>query len=228
MARGTERLVWDLPVRATHWLIVLGVAGCWATHYAGVEWFAWHRRFGSMVLVLAAFRLLWGIVGTRHARFANFLKGPRAVLDYLRGRGSAATVGHNPLGALSVVVLLAALLVQAGTGLFANDEILNAGPFYGWIDAALSNRITSIHGFNSDVLLVLIGLHVTAVAWYVAVRRQPLLSAMFSGRKPAAQVPPEQAIAGSRTALALVIVAALAAALALALRAAPDAVIALF
>jgi cytochrome b len=228
MTRGTERLVWDLPVRATHWLIVLAVAGCWATHYAGLEWFAWHRRFGYTVLVLVAFRLLWGFVGTRHARFASFLRGPRVVLDYLRGRGSAVSVGHNPLGALGVLALLAALLVQAGTGLFANDEIVNAGPFYGWIGAALSNRITTLHRLNSDVLLVLIGLHLAAVAWYVTVRRQPLLSAMFTGGKPAAQVPPEQAIAGSRTALAVAIVAALAGALALALRAAPEAVIALF
>ena len=93
------RLVWDLPVRVTHWALVLAVAGCWATHYAGVEWFPWHRRLGYVVLVLVVFRLVWGFVGTRHARFANFVRGPRTLLAYLRERGRA-TVGHNPLGAL--------------------------------------------------------------------------------------------------------------------------------
>jgi cytochrome b len=220
--------VWDLPVRLAHWLIVLAVAGSWATHYAGVEWFAWHRRLGYAVLVLVAFRIVWGFVGTRHARFGQFLRGPRAILDYLRGRTTQPPVGHNPLGALGVAALLGVLLVQASTGLVANDEIMNAGPFYGWIDPALSNRLTTLHRQSSDVLLVLIGLHVLAVLWHVLGLRQPLLAAMITGRKPAAEVPAEQAIAGSRTALAITIVAVLAAALALAVRRAPEATIALY
>jgi len=222
------RLVWDLPVRLVHWLIVLAVVGSWATHYAGVEWFAWHRRLGYTVLVLVAFRIVWGFAGTRHARFGHFLRGPRATLDYLLGRTAVRPVGHNPIGALGVVALLGVLLVQAATGLVANDEIMNAGPFYGWIDPALSNRLTTLHRQSSDVLLVLIGLHVLAVAWHVLGRRRPLLKAMLTGRKPAAEVPAEQAIQGSRTALALTIVAVLAVALALAVRSAPEATIALY
>lgn len=227
MVDEQQRLVWDLPVRLTHWLITLAVAGCFATHYAGVEWFAWHRRSGYAVLVLVVFRVLWGFVGTRHARFATFLRGPRAIAAYVRGRETAGA-GHNPLGALGVVALLAVLLAQGGTGLFANDEIMNAGPFYGWTDHAASNRLTTVHRLNSDLLLVLIGLHVSAVAWYALGRRQPLLHAMITGRKPAAQVPASEAIAGSRTLLALVILALLAGALALALEAAPEAAVALF
>jgi cytochrome b len=222
-----ERLVWDLPVRMAHWLIVLGVAACWATHYAGVEWFAWHRRSGYAVLVLTVFRVLWGFVGTRHARFASFVRRPRVIVGYLRGRDTGS-IGHNPLGALAVVSMLIVLLLQACTGLFANDEIMNAGPFYGWIDQELSNRLTRLHRFNSEVLLVLIGLHLAAVAWYVAFRRQPLLRAMLTGRKPAALVPATESIATSRTLPALVIVAVLACALAIALKAAPEAVILLF
>lgn len=225
--REQERLIWDLPVRVSHWLIVVAVATCWATHYAGVEWFAWHRRSGYTVLVLVVFRVLWGFLGTRHARFTSFLRGPRAIADYLRGDGPAF-VGHNPLGALAVVALLAVLLLQASTGLFANDEIMNAGPFYGWVDQALSNRLTRLHRLNSNVLLVLIGLHLAAVAWYVAVRGHPLLRAMITGRKPAEQVPTTESIAASRTPFALVIIALLAGALALVLEAAPDAVILLF
>jgi len=227
MPATDARLVWDLPVRVTHWALVLAVAGCWATHYAGVEWFAWHRRLGYTVLVLVVFRIVWGFVGTRHARFASFLRGPPALLAYLRDRGRA-TVGHNPIGALSVVALLALLLLQAATGLFANDEIMNMGPFYGWIAPELSNRITSLHRASSEWLLVLIGLHIAAVAFYVRVRRQPLVNAMITGRKPAADVPAGEAITGSRVLLAWAIVAVLAIVLALAVRAAPEATIALY
>jgi cytochrome b len=227
MPASDSRLVWDLPVRVTHWALVLAVAGCWATHYAGVEWFPWHRRLGYTVLVLVTFRIVWGFVGTRHARFAVFLRGPRTLLAYLRERGRA-TVGHNPFGALSVVALLALLLLQAATGLFANDEIMNMGPFYGWIAPQLSNRITSLHRASSDWLLVLIGTHVAAVALYVHVRGQPLVTAMITGRKPATDVSAAEAITGSRVLMACVIVAAIALALTLAVRAAPEATIALY
>jgi len=222
------RLVWDLPVRIAHWLFVLCVAGSWLTHQAGVQWFGWHRRFGFATLVLVSFRIVWGFVGTRHARFANFLRGPRAVVVYLRRGGAEEPVGHNPLGALSVVALLALLLVQAVTGLFANDEIVNVGPFYGWVSPATSNRLTALHHANADWLLALIGLHIVAVGWYGLARRKPLLRAMVTGRKDAGRVPEGEGIAGSRTALAVAIAAAFAIALALAIRAAPEATIALF
>lgn len=225
--RPDTRLVWDLPLRVTHWALALAVAGSFATHYAGIEWFAWHRRCGYVVLVLTVFRVLWGIVGTRHARFANFVRGPIAVLQYVRGR-AARPVGHNPLGALSVLALLALLLLQAGSGLLANDEIMSMGPFYGWIAPELSNRITSLHRNSSDVLLVLVALHVAAIAWYALVRGERLVLPMVTGRKPAAELPAGEAITHSRTLLAVAIVAALAFALVLAVRAAPDATIALY
>jgi cytochrome b len=222
------RLVWDLPVRLAHWLLVVAVAGSWATHYAGVEWFGWHRRLGYLVLVLVAFRLAWGFVGTRHARFASFVRGPRAIRDFLRTRGDVESPGHSPLAALSVLALLALLFVQATTGLYANDEILNAGPFYGWIDPGLSNRLTTLHRDNSEWLLAMIALHVLAVAWYALVRRRGLVRAMVTGRKDARAVPPEAAIRGSRLPLAFAIVLACALILALAVRAAPEATIALY
>jgi cytochrome b len=218
------RLVWDLPLRLTHWALVFTVAGAWLTHYAGTQWFAWHERLGYATLVLVVFRVAWGFVGTRHARFANFLRGPAAVVAYLRG--GAEPAGHNPLGALSVLAMLAALLFQASTGLFANDEIANSGPFYGWISQETSNRLTGLHATNSDLLLILLGLHLAAVAWYAIVRGRRLVPAMLTGRKD--EVPPGEAIAGSRVGLALVIVAVLAVALALAIRAAPEGTIALF
>jgi cytochrome b len=226
--RAASRLVWDLPLRMAHWMLALTVAGAWATHYAGTRWFTWHRSLGYATLVLVAFRIVWGFAGTRHARFAVFVRGPRAVLACLRGRPLRATTGHNPLGALSVLAMLAALLLQAATGLFANDEIMNTGPFYGWIAPVTSNRITGLHQAISNLVLALVVMHVAAIAWYGRVAGRPLARAMITGRKPASGVPAEEAIEDSRTLLALAIVAALAVALALAVRAAPEATIALY
>jgi cytochrome b len=228
MPENQDRLIWDLPVRLFHWLLVACVAGSWVTHYAGVQWFPWHRRCGYAVLVLVAFRVVWGFVGTFHARFGNFLRGPRAIFGYMRGGGVAPSPGHNPLGALSVVVLLALLLFQAFSGLFSNDEIANAGPFYGWVTHAQSNRLTGLHHANSELLLVFIGLHVAAVLWYTVVRRQSLIRSMISGRKSGLAVDDAPSVDGSRLTLAVAIAAALAAVLALAVRAAPEASVVLF
>jgi cytochrome b len=208
------RLVWDLPLRLTHWALVLSVTGAWTTHYAGIHWFEWHRRLGYATLVLVAFRIVWGFVGPRHARFANFLRGPVTILAFLRAKGSAHAPGHSPLAALSVVAMLALLLAQALTGLFANDEIANAGPFYGWVAPETSNRISS--------------LHLAAIAWYVLVVGRPLVRAMLTGRKDARDVAVGDEIEDSRIRLALAVLAVLAVALALAIRAAPEAMIALY
>jgi cytochrome b len=230
VSQSVERatlLVWDLPVRLAHWSLAACVAGAWATHYAGTEWFDWHRRCGYAVLVIAMFRVTWGFVGTRHARFASFVRGPRRIVAYVRGGAAAQEVGHNPLGALSIVAMLAVLSVQALTGLFANDEIANAGPLFGWISQETSNRLTSLHRSNSTVLLALVAMHLAAVLYYAIARRQPLVRAMISGRREAGAASGES-IQGSRTLLAAAIVAALAAALAVAIRTAPEAAISLF
>lgn len=223
-----SRLVWDLPVRVTHWLLVACVAGSWLTQQAGVQWFGWHRRLGYATLLLVLFRIVWGFVGTRHARFAAFVRGPRAIAAYLRGAADRPPVGHSPLGAMSVIAMLALLLLQSVTGLFANDEVASAGPFYGWVSQATSNRVASLHHANFDVLLALIALHVAAVVGYARSRRGRLIRAMLTGRKEARAVPEGEAIDGSRTMLAVAIAAALAAALALVIGAAPEPTIALF
>ena len=225
---AARRRVWDLPLRLAHWAIAIAVTGAFATHYAGTEWFPWHRACGYAVVVLVAFRIVWGFVGTRHARFASFVRGPRAITGFLAGRGPEKHAGHNPLGALSVLALLASLAVQGATGLYANDEIANTGPFYGWISPATSNRLTSVHAWNSNLLIALVALHLAAIAWYGLVRRRPLVLAMLDGRRPAAEVPEGEAIGGSRTLLALAIVAVLAAALAFVVRRAPPAELAIW
>ena len=207
--RDTEtRLVWDLPLRFFHWLLAACVAGSWLTHELGTPWFAWHARIGYTTLVLVCFRIAWGFVGPMHARFASFLRGPRATLAYLRdlSGGAADSVGHNPLGGLSVVAMLALLLLQAVTGLFANDDIFNSGPLYGYVSDAQSDRLTGLHKGNFDWLLALIGLHLAAIAYYQFTGRRDLLRPMLTGRKPASQVPPQAGIGNQRVWLAITLV----------------------
>ncbi len=215
-------LVWDWPLRVFHWSLVLAVAGSFATHYAGIEWFDWHRRCGYAVAVLVGFRLVWGFVGPRYSRFSSFLRGPGAMIRHLRGRQPYPTAGHNPLGAVSVLAFLGSLAMQVGTGLYANDEIANAGPFYGWVSQATSNRLTSLHDLNSSILIALLAAHLVAIAWYEW-RRLGLVRAFWTGRKAGAE-----GIRSSRGGLAIVIVITLVAALALAISAAPEASVSFF
>lgn len=225
MAEEATRRVWDLPVRITHWLLVIGIAGSYATHKAGVAWFQYHVWCGYAVLLLAAFRIVWGFVGTRHARFASFLRGPRATVAYLSQvlRGRAAPLpGHNPLGAWMVVILLPTLLVQGLTGLFANDEIFNTGPLYGYVGDAVSLKLTSWHRQLFEALLVLIAAHVAAIAMHRAFAGHRLVAPMFTGRKPASLVPRHEAIESQRLWLAAFLVVALAVALAWVVSQAPE------
>jgi cytochrome b len=221
-----SRKVWDLPVRVVHWLLVVGMAGAYLTQKLGVNYFKYHLWFGYLVVVLAAFRIVWGVVGTRHARFASFLRGPRATLDYLRAllrrQAVPSTPGHNPLGAWMVVFLLLILLAQGVTGLFANDEIFNTGPLYGYIDDSLSLALTSWHRRLFDWILIAVLLHVLAVFAHRVLARHDLIVPMFTGRKSAVLVPEHEAISSSRLLLALVLLAALIAVVSWLVVAAPE------
>lgn len=231
-ADATERqLVWDLPLRVCHWALAIAVAGSFVTHEIGTTAFAWHAWFGYATLVLVVFRIAWGFVGPAHARFGDFVRGPRAAWTYARGvfarprpgTPAAHFAGHNPLGGWMVLLLLALLLVQATAGLFANDEIMSTGPLYGYVDADRSNAITTLHARLSDVILYAVGIHVLAAFWYLLVRRENLIGPMITGRKPG--LPPGAGIAGQRVALALAIVGVAAGALWWAIRTAPEAML---
>lgn len=225
------RLVWDLPVRLFHWLLVLAVAGSWVTHKLGPEAFAWHKWCGYTTLVLVFFRIVWGFVGPRHARFASFVRGPAIVGAYARslfGRQSERHAGHNPLGALVVIFFLVLLAAQGVAGLFANDEILSAGPLYGYVDDSTSDVISSVHRQLSNVLWVAIGVHLVAVLFYWLVKRDNLIVPMISGRKRGDWLRAEDEIAGSRPWLALLVTALGAALLAVVIATAPEPSLLLF
>jgi cytochrome b len=178
--------VWDLPVRLFHWTLLVLVVFSVATAYVGGSWMDWHMRSGYAVLALLAFRIAWGVVGTRHARFASFVRGPAAVVDYLKRLGSGAhpvSVGHNPLGALSVLALIAVIGVQAGTGLFANDDIFTEGPLAKLISKAASDQATTIHYWNQWALYALVAMHVLAVLVHRVRFGDNLVGPMIAGVK---------------------------------------------
>ena len=227
MAEQGARKVWDLPVRVMHWGLVLAVGGAWLTRELEGDWFAWHVRCGYAVLLLAATRIVWGFVGTRHARFGDFVRGPRAILRYLRGgagEDGRRIAGHNPLGALMVLAMLAMLLAQAALGLFANDQVMSTGPLFGYVSAETSDRLTSLHKQLFDVIVAAIAVHVAAALFYLWVRRENLILPMITGRKPSDLLPPGASdIGSSRTLLAVGIAAALGALLWWVVKNAPEA-----
>lgn len=179
--------VWDLPVRLFHWLLPIGLAAQWYTVEEG--WMEAHAIGGELLLILVVFRILWGFFGSETARFAQFLRGPAAVAAQLRG-GIRPAVGHDAAGGWMIVILLAALFVQAVMGLFAVDDIgLFYGPLAGLVSESRSETLAHWHHEGFEIILVLVGLHVAAVLWYAAVRRERLIGPMITGRKAAAQAP---------------------------------------
>jgi cytochrome b len=186
MAEPTVK-VWDGWIRLFHWALVALVAAQYATAELGLM--EWHFRCGYTLLALLLFRLAWGVVGSETARFARFVKSPWAALRYLRGAaGHGKELGHNAAGGLMVVLLLSLLLLQVGTGLFANEEPGQSygayGPFALEVSTGLSEALTALHAQLFDLLLAAIALHVGAVLVYLLVARRNLVRPMLTGRAP--------------------------------------------
>jgi len=182
--------VWDLPTRLFHWSLVVLVACSVVTAKVGGLWLDWHMRSGYAILALLVFRLLWGVAGSRHARLSHFVRGPRIVLAYLRGRHPHDGAGHNPAGALSVVAMLAVLLAQASTGLFTNDGSFTEGPLARLVSSATSERLSTLHRWGELAIYGLVALHLAAVLLYLAVRRDNLIGPMITGDRKALAVHP--------------------------------------
>ncbi len=189
--------VWDLPTRLFHWTLVALMIFQWLTAEFGSA-MDWHVWGGYAILALVVFRLIWGFVGSDTVRFRDFVRGPGAALGYVKAllRGETPLyLGHNPMGGWSIVAMLVLLLVQAGTGLFANDDITIEGPLYAWVSKGTSDWLTAIHKFNFNLLLLVIAVHISAVLFYLLVTRENLIHPMLSGRK---RLPPELAGAAPR------------------------------
>lgn len=175
---------WDWPVRVFHWALVAAFAGAYLTHRLGVEYFKYHAWCGYAVIVLVVFRIGWGFVGTQHARFASFVRGPVTTLRYARDwfDRSQHTAGHNPLGAWMVLLLLLALLTQGVFGLFGNDDILNVGPLFGYVSTEVSSMLTSWHRQLFYWIAAAVAVHVLAVVLHVVVKKHDLIRPMLTGR----------------------------------------------
>ena len=202
--------IWDLPTRLFHWSLAVLVVFSIVTAHVGGAWIDWHFRSGYAVLALIAFRIAWGFVGGRHARFANFLRGPSGIAAALRGE-PAPHAGHNPLGGLSVIAMLALVGAQAVGGLFANDDIASEGPLVRLVSKATSDTITTLHRINEKLIIALVVLHVAAIFFYLWRKRTNLVRPMITGDKSdvdPAQSTPDDAALRVRAALLLALSAA--------------------
>lgn len=181
-AMPKRQLVWDLPLRLFHWLLAALVAASMITGTIGGNGLEWHMRGGYCILTLLVFRILWGFWGGHHARFASFVRGPGTVVSHLRGKAPPST-GHNPLGAISVIAMLLLLLGQAALGLFANDDIFTEGPLYKLVSKDTSDWMTSLHKRNFYLIATLVTVHISAVLYYLIVKRDNLIRPMLTGHK---------------------------------------------
>ncbi len=140
--------VWDWPVRAVHWAIALLVAALLTTGLVGNDALVWHMRCGETLLALVLFRVIWGFVGSGNARFSSFVRGPGAVVSYVRSifrPPHEVHATHNPIGGWMVIALLLAMLAQAGAGLFTQDDIGNEGPLVKLVSGDLSETLGWYH-----------------------------------------------------------------------------------
>lgn len=195
-----EVLVWDLPVRVFHWTLVLSFAGAWLTAESE-RWRLLHVGLGYAMALLVCFRLVWGVIGTRHARFANFVRGPSAVLAYLRsllGPRPQHHVGHNPAGAWAIVGLLALGLVVVAAGWATFENLGGEWP-------------EELHEGAATLMLAVVAMHVAGVALSSLLHRENLVRAMFTGRKRGT---PGDAIASPWRLVAALLVVAVAGAFA--------------
>jgi cytochrome b len=181
-APATSVVVWDLPIRLFHWLIVAAIGvSWWSAEYRSMNV---HRYSGYALLGLMIFRIYWGFVGSQTARFGQFIRGPGAIARYLKGPAAHAQPGHNPLGGYSVVAMLVLLFAQVTIGLFVTDiDGLESGPLSYLVSFEASRVLADAHEIIFNVLLALIALHIAAIVFYLVARRTNLIGAMITGKR---------------------------------------------
>lgn len=177
--------VWDLPVRTLHWSLVIAIAICWWTGLHNE--LEYHLYSGYAVLWIVLMRVYWGVVGSSTARFANFVRGPKAILNYastLHRRNTPHTHGHNALGAVIIILMMGLVLTVVILGLFAVDvDGLHSGPLSGYVSFRQGRHLAHLHYYWFTILLWVIVLHVAAVIFYFIYKRQNLIGPMISGKR---------------------------------------------
>lgn len=183
--------VWDLSTRLFHWLLVLSVGFLIFSGKTG-NLFDWHQTVGIIVLALLLYRLLWGVFGSTTARFSDFIYSPAKIFAYAKNmfsRRAEPHAGHNPVGGLMVVVMLALLLFQGGTGLFSTDDVLVEGKLYELVDEETAEWLTGLHHESAELLIPVLVLHILAIVFYRLYKKHDLLKPMITGSAEFAEKP---------------------------------------
>ena len=181
-----KSLVWDIPVRLFHWLLVVSLFGQWFTADVLEDAMDVHFYIGYVILGLIIFRLFWGFLGTRYAQFSSFIVGPKAMLSYLQSLTSKQktfTTGHNPVGGLLLPAVLILVGLQALSGLFTSDDIISTGPYYDSANSIVQKCMQWLHHNIFDVLIALVVIHLFAIAWYKWALKHDLITPMLTGKK---------------------------------------------
>lgn len=178
--------IWDFPTRLFHWLLVAAISAQYVTAELVDDAMQWHFYGGYFILGLLIFRLLWGIWGAYYARFSQFIVSPRATWQYAKNFNTddyKPVIGHNPLGAYSILFILTVLFTQAISGLFITDDIFHEGPYYTVVSEQTRDIMNWLHhqGFNAIWLFLV--LHITAMVAYKLVKKQNLIRSMLTGYK---------------------------------------------
>ena len=180
--------VWDLPVRIFHWALA---SAFFIAYLTEDDWLDLHVFAGYSIAALIAFRLFWGLVGTRHARFKDFVRPPREVLTYLKDMATfhpKRYIGHNPAGGAMVVALLLSLSITLLTGLSVYGAEEMAGPLADlFVNAPdfVGNVLEELHEIFANFTLFLVGLHVVGVVLAGLQHGENLVHSMINGKKKA-------------------------------------------
>ena len=181
------RYIWDLFTRIFHWTLVVAVVSGWGLGRFGPSVLSLHYYIGYSVGALIVWRIYWGFVGPKPARFRSFLYGPKAIIVYLTRLGRRRPShwpGHTPAGAMFVFAILIALAVQVATGLIADpDDYVNAGSLAGMVEFDTARWAAGLHRGVSKVILFLVVGHLLAVVFYRIWKRENLVDAMVTGFK---------------------------------------------
>ena len=184
MNTPSEVRVWDPLVRLFHWLLVAAFAAAWVTED---EWMTVHSYAGYLIALLLVFRLIWGLLGTRHARFSDFVKSPATVIAYLKDLSALRArryIGHNPAGGAMIVVLLLSLLMTVTAGLLAYGATGNGPLTELFLSSSYGSELfEEVHEFFANFTLLLVVVHLGGVLFESLYHKENLVRAMFTGIK---------------------------------------------
>jgi cytochrome b len=203
-----RRLVWDLPVRLFHWLLVIALVAAWYTSDGERGLIEYHLQIGYFVLGLILFRLIWGVIGTHHAKFSSFFPTKSRFIAYSKSTKKDkkhTTIGHNPVGALMVFATLVLFLAQAVSGLFMKDDVFTTGPYFDSVSNSVQKLMSQIHHNAFDIIVAFAILHIAAILYYFFGKKINLISAMITGYK-FRQEENEKIVKSSKLPLAIVVV----------------------